>query len=348
MNEVSDTLKDKFMKRNMLLFVRNAIQGGLFGLSVLTLVTASGQNLLRNPDFEAELGPDNWTIVYTGVSNSLQLAWPKTCTASDFVIQGRTRLGHKDQVGAGTWDGADGTGTNYWNKMGLHFKGNHDWQMHAYASQVVTGLVAGASYAASSWMGLFESDQPSKIQIYMEVLGGASGMVSKRSVYVTSIIKDNPNGWTQVVVTNTASDAGTIEIRLHYNKNASTTGEKWRNMDALYDHAALFLAGQPDYTPPYQVTSFTRDANSVSLTWETVMNTLYRIQMSTDIGDPNSWKLLGREWNMDPKYAATGTSFTFKTNLASLYYTNGASRNPIYLDPNVPVFFRISSQTFQP
>lgn len=339
------------MKSKLLLFrrCRFAAQGWLLGLSLLTWSSVSAQNLLKNPDFEEPLGPDNWTIVYTGVVDPTTASWPLECTRSDFYIAGRTRLAHKDMT-PGTWDGQDSTGTNYWSKFGLHFCAAHDWLMHAYARQVVSGLMPGSNYTASCWMTQFDPNATTaKIEVYMEVLGGPTGTVSKRTPFVYTTVLGSPEAWTRYDVTHTASDSGQIEIRLHYNKNGATSSEKWRNLDAFYDHACLMLTGQPAYLPPYKILSFTRTGPDVALTWESVMNNRYRIQASQDISNPSGWVMLDREPNVDTNLVATGTSFTFKTNVASLlYYDSFLTKVPQYLDPDAPLFLRIYSEPFVP
>ena len=79
---------------------------------------------------------------------------PTNCGPNDFWIAGRSTWSHKD-VNPGVWDGADVTGTNYWNKFGLHLAPNHTWYMHAYAKQVVKGLNPSSSYDVSAWMAFF-------------------------------------------------------------------------------------------------------------------------------------------------------------------------------------------------
>jgi len=320
----------------------------LIVLALLAWSSVDAQNLLRNPDFEEPLGPDNWTIVYAPVLNGPNVA-PTECTRSDFYICGRTRLAHKDLV-PGTWDGEDGTGTNYWSKFGLHFCASHDWLMHVYARQVVSGLMPGSNYTATCWITQFDPGAVvDKVKVYLEVLGGPDGTSSQRSPDVMSTVLGTPTNWTKCVVSQTASDDGQIEIQLHYNKNGSTANDKWRNMDALYDHASLMLTGQPDYLPPYNMTSVVRTNQDLALTWESVMNNRYRIQATTNPSDPYAWVMLERERNLDPNLVATGPSFTFTTNVSSLfYYDPPYVKVPQYFDPSAPLFFRIYSEPFVP
>jgi hypothetical protein len=309
----------------------------LFGLAVLVCVPANAQNLVKNADFEEELGPDNWTIVFTEVLNPTTVAWPKTCGTNDFFILGRTRMSHKD-LSPGTWDGDP----CYWNKFGLQFQPGHDWLMHAYARQVITNLTPGASYTASAWITQYEGDQTNKVQLYMEVLGGPGGTVTNQTPYVTTIVLNNPSGWNRYDLTTTASTTGQIEIRLHYNKNGATSGEKWRNMLGIFDHVCLKPTGQGDYQPPYTITSWTRTNADISLTWASVMNNAYRIQVTSNLLDSGSWSFVTWSPYLDNYLHASGPTFTFKTNLTSLL-----SYDPSF-DLNNPRFFRIYGASFQP
>lgn len=344
-------MEKRSMKSKLLLFspCRFAAQAWLLGFALLAGAPAGAQNFVKNPDFEEPLGPDNWTIVFTGVVNPTTARWPATCTRSDFFIAGRTRLAHKDTV-PGTWDGDDGTGTNYWSKFGLHFCGAHDWLMHAYASQVVTGLTPGMQYAVSAWITQFDPNATvSKVQVYMETLGGLSGTLSKQTPYVVTTVLGSPEAWTRYEVINTASTNGEIEIRLHYNKNGATAAEKWRNLDAFFDHVSLMPVGPSNDMPPYKILALEHTGQDIALTWESVMNNRYRIEASQDVSDPNSWVMLERELNVDPKLFATSTNFSFKTNLSSLfYYDPPGVKVPVYFDPGAPLSFRILSEPFVP
>ncbi len=332
---------------------RIAAQALLVGLALLTWGSASAQNFLKNPDFEQELGPDNWTVVYAGIANPVTLSWPFTCGPNDFEVKGRTRHGHKDKV-PGTWDGEFGGLKHYWNKFGGHFRAGHDWLMHAYFKQVVTGLQPGSNYTVSCWMTQFEGPA-NKAQLYLEALGGPDGTTSQSypsattlalttdEGYLTNSAWNNPTNWAFCVVTNTASNLGQIEVRLHYNKRASTSAEKWRNMDAFYDHAAVMLTGDQPPPPDFKIISLAESNQDLTFKWETVMNNSYRIQVSSDLSDPYSWKtFLGPYPWQDPDFLATGTNFTFTTNVIA-----NSIGNPNY-DPGLPLFFRIFSQTNQP
>jgi hypothetical protein len=329
----------------------------LVGLVWLTWGSAAAQNFLKNGDFEQELGPDNWTIVYTAVIFPTTASWPKTCGPHDFEVQGRTRLANKDKD-PGTWDGDGGGGPHYWNKYGGHFRAGHDWLMHAYFKQVVTGLQPGSNYVVSCWMTQYEGPTY-KAQLFLEAIGGPSGTTSvlyppasylsqygpgdSDLGYLTNSAFQNPTNWVYCVVTNKASNLGKLEVRLHYNKRGSTSGEKWRNMDAFYDHAAVMLDGAQPPPPSFRILSLAESNQDLTFQWETVMNNSYRIQVSSDLSDPNSWgTFLGPYPWQDPDFLATGTNFTFTTNLVANRFGN-----PNY-DLGVPLFFRIFSQSYDP
>lgn len=237
---------------------------------------------------------------------------------------------------SGTWDGHP----IYWNKFGGHLMPNHTWVCHAYFKQVVTGLTPGASYSISAWMTQFGKE--TKAEVYLEALGGLG---SKRTVSVTANAKNNPAAWASYAVTNTADANGQIEVRLHMNKNMTDVSSLWsyREINAFFDHVAVMPEGQVECPmPEYKIVSFVRTNQDITLTWETLMNNRYRLQYSTNISDTMSWSWVERRADADTNYLATGTTFTVKTNLTSLFSFNPA------VDPNAPVFFRVHSTSFKP
>lgn len=305
---------------------RFATHALVLGFGLLAWSSFAAQNLVKNGDFEEPLGPDNWTIVYTGVSNATTVGWPYQCSRSDFYIAGRTRLAHKDLV-PGTWDGEDGTGTNYWSEFGLHFCASHDWLMHAYASQVVTGLTAFASYDVSAWITQFDFNAVvDKVQVYMEILGGASGTTSKKTPYVTTVVLGSPQNWTRYVLSIQASASGQIEIRLHYNKNSATNDEKWRNLDALFDHVVLVPTGETLDMPPFKIDSFALANQTVVTTFGTVSNDIYRVLSGVHLAPNVFYDDLALTWVtnssisnwLNPKFLiATENSMTVTNNAAA-------------------------------
>lgn len=283
---------------------RIATQALLLGCTLLAWCSYGAQNRVKNPDFEEELGPNNWTVVYTGVSNAATGS-PLECGPADFAIRGRTRLAHHDLV-TGMWDGAP----NYWNKFGGCFMAGHDWLMHAYFTQVVTNLTPLAPYTVSARMGFVE-DWSSKVQVYMEVLGGAAGNISRKTPYVTAFIHNNPLDYARYAVTNSASTSGQLEIRLHYNKNAATAAQKWRNMDVVYDHVVVLPAGETEDEPPYGINSIAIAGQTATISWETVSNHVYGLQTTSDL-------VPGANWNWANLFlVGTGNPMTVTNNVGA-------------------------------
>jgi hypothetical protein len=343
------------MKSKLSYHYRVTARGLLLGFALLAAGAASAQNFVKNPDFEEELGPDNWTVVYAPVINSTANGNGSIASATDFLVADRTTMAHKDMV-PGSWDGnyiQTTDNTDCWSKFGGHFAPNHTWVMHAYFRQVVTNLTPLAQYRISAWMVQWGGHLDAA-QIYMEVLGGVAGNISRKTPYVTENAQNNPAGWMMYVLTNTANSSGQLEIRLHYNKNQAVGDNdnnywEYRNQNAFYDHVCVMLASQTnEYLPPYKIISFERTNQDITLQWQTVVNNRYRLQASTNVSDPNSWVMVERQSSnpgaakLDTNLFALGTSFTFQTNLLSLF-----SYDPAF-DPNAPLFFRIHSTSFTP
>lgn len=327
------------MKENLRSFPRWAATARelLLGLAAAACASASAQNFLKNPDFEEELGPNNWTVVYTGVTNPVGSFWPTTCGPNDFEMKGRSRVAHKDQV-PGTWDGEFHGLKHYWSKMGGHFRAGHDWKMHAYFSQVVRGLNVSSNYNVSCWMTKFEGNF-SQFQVYLEAVGATS----VTGPLVTTSAFNNPTNWTYSVLTTKPNANGEIEARLHYNKNTATANGKWRNCDAFYDHAAVMLAGTQPPPPDFRITSLVLSNQDATLIWDTALNNSYRILVTSSRSDPNSWQtFIGPYPWQDPDFLATGTNFMFTTNVIA-----NSTDNPNY-NPDLPLFFRIFSQSYNP
>jgi hypothetical protein len=181
--------------------------------------------------------------------------------------------------------------------------------MHAYFKQIVKGLTPGASYSISAWMAFFSGNDGyvDKCNIFLEALGGPTRTLSKTTPYpsanVTNI-NNNPAGWWRYAVTNTASSAGEIEVRLHFNKFGVTSYWEWRNFNAFYDHVAVMplsqslpppddlaitITNQPALIPHRTVTNgivtitWTTVTNQVAIfTWRTVMYNTYDIEVTSD------------------------------------------------------------------
>jgi hypothetical protein len=205
-------------------------------VALLMPALSRAQNPVKNPGFEEPLGPDNWTVVYTGVLNAGPNA-PTNCGPADFLIAGRTLMSHMKGAQSGECD------------FGGHFAPNHRGLMHAYFKQTVTGLKPGAGYTVSAWMSQYTRNPVilPKVEVYLEALGGPNADESVLSPYArNNSTNDNPGGWKKYQVATTASQRGQIEVRLHFNKIGFTGKDKceWRNINAFYDHVEVVPAGQ--------------------------------------------------------------------------------------------------------
>jgi hypothetical protein len=285
---------------------RNEARALLMGLALHAWGPALGQNYVINPDFEQPLGTNNWTVeyIYGG--------------PSDFSIHDRTTIAHKDKV-PGTWDGHP----NFLDVYGAEFQPYHDGKMHACFKQTVRGLMRGSNYVVSCWMTQFEALYTNKVQVYMEALGGPGGTTSRTTPNIYKACNNNPSAWGMYSVTNAASASGEIEVRLHFNKDKWTT-LAWQYIRAYYDHVAVMLPGQTP--PPFRLVSLTvTNPAAITLKWETVVNNTYDLEASANLG---SWSKLRSD------LLATGTSLTFRTNLAA--------------PPGAPQLFRAASHNYVP
>jgi hypothetical protein len=282
-----------------------AARGWLLSLALLTAGWADAQNFVRNPDFNWPLGPDNWTIVYPDSSEA------------EFYIHDRTTFAHRDKV-YGTWDG---------NYFGLHFRPYTCGLMEAYATQVVSNLTQGASYVVSAWMVQFRSEYVTKLQVWLEAVGGPNGAISKVTPYVTGYAYNN-NGWARYSVTNTAGPGGRIEVRLHCKVVSGTvnsgTTPKWLSEDAFYDQVSVMPLRPTPLAAP-TILSLTVTNRTAALKWTTVMNNTYDIEVSSDLATWSKFKT---------NLLATGTSLTYSGALTA--------------DPAIPLFFRIVPYDYVP
>ena len=301
----------KFMKNKPLFSTRCPLAANrwLLSLALLAGSWAGAQNFVRNPDFEQPIGPDNWNIVYVGASS-----------ASDFYIHGRTTWAHRDKV-FGTWEG---------NYFGLHFRPYTDSLMEAYASQVVSNLTPSVTYVVTAWPVLFYEAGVVKVRMWLEALGAGA---PASSPYAGGWLRNDAdtgagyetNGWRGMSVTQTASPAGTIEVRLHYNKFASTANQKWLSaLDGFFDHVSV-MPLVPTLLPPPTILSMAVTNETVAFKWSTIMNNTYDIEVSPDLASWSKFKT---------NLVATGSSLTCIGALTG--------------DPAAPQFFRVASRDYVP
>ena len=197
--------------------------GLLLGCALLLGASASGQNLLKNGDFESPFDPwdptgltggnTNWTLVY--VSGG----------PGDFAMHDRSTYASRHAA-----NGPNGHGAN--------LRPSTEWWCHAYFTQTVSNLTAGASYVLSGYVNSVWGKDNGNLHVYAELLGGPSGTTSAVTPDIVS------NSWSYVYsVTNTASSSGTVVVRLHENKGAMANDgigtEKYFGMDAFFDDFTL-------------------------------------------------------------------------------------------------------------
>jgi hypothetical protein len=184
----------------------------------LLLASAGAQNLLKNPGFESPLDPwdplglsggkTNWTLVYTSGG------------PGDFAMKDRSRV------------------ATHSGSRGAHLRPATECWCHAYFTQTVSNLTANASYVVAGWINLTFIDN-GRDHVYIEALGGPAGTTSVVSPDVAT------EGWFQYSVTNTASATGTLQVRLHSNKqkvpNKLPGLAMYYLFDAYFDDFSLTL-----------------------------------------------------------------------------------------------------------
>jgi hypothetical protein len=196
-----------------------AAWGLSLGCALVLCASASAQNLLKNGDFESPLDPwdptglsggkTNWTLVYASGG------------------PGSFAMKVKDRSTESSHNGASG--------HGAHLRPTTEMWCHAYFTQTVSNLTANATYVVSGWINI--SYLNAKFRVYMETLGGSGGTTIIPSPDVSA------KNWIKYSVTNTASAAGTLEVRLHLNKGEQTRAmpgvAKYKLCDARFDDFTL-------------------------------------------------------------------------------------------------------------
>ena len=178
------------MKTNFLASVRRPLPLGLLLGCAWLLVASARAQTIQNAGFESALDPwdpaglsggkTNWTLVY--------------------LAGGPGGFAMKDRSRASAHSGL----------LGVHLRPATEGTNHAYFSQVVSNLNPNASYTVSGWTRL--TFVQAKWHVYFEALGGPSGTTSAVSAAPST------TGWIQYSVTNNATPGGTMEIRLHGDK----------------------------------------------------------------------------------------------------------------------------------
>jgi hypothetical protein len=73
------------------------------------------------------------------------------------------------------------------------------------------------------------------------------------------------------------------------------------------DHLPVIMYFRNPYVVPFQLTSFVVTNQNATLKWESVTGLTYRVEISTNL---TAWSVLASN------LTATGTNFTFSTNLS--------------------------------
>jgi hypothetical protein len=176
---------------------RLPIQALILSLGLWFAGSVSAQNLLGNPSFESPLGvgTTNWTIQYIHGG------------PDDFEIKDRTTAADRYRAQQG-------------NTRGLHFRPS-TWKLaHAYASQTISGLEPGHSYAIAGNIGTETrtfGNASTTFRVYFEAIGGLDPARSPDAPFAAPA--DNAPPERAVYSVNQTADAdGKLEIRLHFDK----------------------------------------------------------------------------------------------------------------------------------
>ncbi len=175
--------------------------GWFLGLACLLGVSAGAQELLKNGNFEASFPVSDpkagWALVYADGG------------PGDFSIAGQTT--EASRAGGG---------------RGAHIRANNWNYAHAYFTQVVTNLTAGASYTLNiqkMQTGFkYSEDTPPKLKVYAAMISDDfSNAVSGNSTEISPVVITN--GVTNRVpytLVITAGPSRQIEVQLHMWKSA--------------------------------------------------------------------------------------------------------------------------------
>jgi hypothetical protein len=205
------------MKSNCLLSRYHLAAPRLFlGLAVLVCVSASAQNLLNNPGFNAPLSTGNvttnWVLGYDYGSRE------------DFVIADRSTWAKNK------WTSTDTNGVAW----GAQFRPIHEGAMKGYFKQTVSGLNTSKTYVVSGFMfTTWISGIPNAYDVYIEARGGLGNARTASCTTDGAYNNDAPYS-----VTNTPKANGTMEIRLYYDKKTWTT-DKAYTATACFDDISV-------------------------------------------------------------------------------------------------------------
>jgi hypothetical protein len=192
------------------------------GLALLIGASASGQNLLRNGDFESPLTTNDWVVQFSGPGISSMDAYGGP---GDFAIADRTTEGSRIVGG-----------------FGGHLRGRTDFLTRAYFTQTVTNLTAGHTYHLSGYMKIHYNDT-TNFYAFIEAVGGTGEPTAdgRFSVRTPNAISNRTQ--VQYFLDQTPDSQQRIEVRLRYVKYAMKPGEvsypKMVKYSAFFDDIVL-------------------------------------------------------------------------------------------------------------
>jgi hypothetical protein len=180
-----------------------ATRGLLLGLLALLGNSASGQNLLRNGDFESPLSTNDWVVQFSapGIPSTDAYGGP-----GDFAIADRTTEGSRIAGG-----------------YGAHLRSRTDWTTRAYFTQTVSGLTAGTNYHLSGYMKISNNDT-TNFFAYFEAVGGSGTPTQDGRFSVRTPNATIGSTQTQYFLDQTPDANGKIEVRLRFVKIAMKPG----------------------------------------------------------------------------------------------------------------------------
>ncbi len=191
------------------------------GLALLTGASAGAQNLLRNGNFESELGPTNWVVQFSapGIPSTDAYGGP-----GDFAIADRTTEGSRVVGG-----------------FGGHLRSRTDFTTRAYFKQIVSNLTANQTYYLTGYMKITEAD--TKFHAYMEAVGGSGSPTADGRFSVRTPDATTGTTQSQYSLEQTPDSQRRIEVRLRFEKLSMTPGEisypKFVRYSVFFDDLSL-------------------------------------------------------------------------------------------------------------
>ncbi len=200
---------------------RNLARRGLLTLALFVATAVTGQNLLKNGNFESPLTTNDWTLQFSapGIPSTNAYGGP-----GDFAIADRTTEGSRVAGG-----------------YGGHIRSRTDWTTRTYFTQTVSGLTNGTTYHLSGYMRCTMNDD--KFRVSIETVGGNGDPTGdgRFSLRTPDAVTNKPQ--TQYFLDQTPDANGKIEVRLRFEKRAMTPGPvsypKFTQYSAYFDDFSL-------------------------------------------------------------------------------------------------------------